>query len=468
MPRNAGRYAGVVATVIVMTVAASLAWAATYTWSDPEAVGDPDQFGTWSNGVNQVGMSVDKTVDPTVTYTHYVYVSDYSATGVFASDAKCSGRQNVCMAAWYVRSTNGGRTWQNAVQLPAPADHMPYERPTLAVTGKTLIATYLDQTSYYQGGSTLDVDDPRFLWVTRSTNHGSSWTNARKLPGQTNNSRGDYLNSVAAGTNVYVTTTNVQTGAIWLWRSTDRGKTWEDPVSLGTTSATDEVTGYVGGFSGLPSVGARGDHVVVAWTNTAAGQIVARVSDDGGDTFAAETQLEATGGNANNGYVQMDSRDSRIAVSWTTPTAAKLKVFDTGAGTFGATRTITTFPEPDIDDTIDDGGEGAVVALGPGGLIGVSLSVCNTISDGGDDFVCNEPDLLNNDTREGLYWYSSEDGGVSWTEAFALAEPKTPAISWESNYGDAIYVKRKPLVLWNSHDAEYNVYEIRRSIGTPV
>ena len=83
---------------------------------------------------------------------------------------------------------------------------------------------YMDQTSYYQGGSTLNVNDPRFLYVTRSTNNGGAWSAAKKLPGQTNTSRGDYINIAASGSNVYVVTTNTQNGQTWFWRSTDRGK----------------------------------------------------------------------------------------------------------------------------------------------------------------------------------------------------------------------------------------------------
>jgi hypothetical protein len=36
-----------------------------------------------------------------------------------------------------------------------------------------------------------------------------------------------------------------------------------------------------------------------------------------------------------------------------------------------------------------------------------------------------------------------------------------------NNYGDAIYVKSKPLVIWNGHDAVYFNYVNFRTVGTP-
>ena len=335
------------------------------------------------------------------------------------------------------------------------------------MTGKTLIAVYMDQDEYYQGGATLNTSDPRFLYVTRNTNHGSgSWTQQQLLPGQTNSSRGDYINAWASGTNVHVVTTNTQTGAIWYWRSTDRGANWANPVSVGTTTAVDDVSGYVGGFSGLPSVAATGSHVIISWVTNPTGRVAAVVSANSGASFGSQVQLAASGGNANNGYVNLDARDTRIAVTWTTAAGGFLRIYNTGAGSFGAVRQFVSFPDtdPGIGSIYNKGGEGAMVALGPGQLVGIALSECNELSTGD---ICNEPDLLNNKTREQLVWRSSEDNGATWDDPQVIGPVKNAKTTLINNYADAIYVKAKPLVLWNGHDAIYFNYVNYGSVGTP-
>ena len=460
-----GAWRSALALTLVVGLATA-AWAvANYTWSANKVVGPANQYGTWMNGVHQLGVTVDTSVSPNVTYTHFVYTSDYTLGGVYTNDTKCSGSGD-CLANYYVRSKDGGKSWSNAKKLPTPAK-TPSDRVTVATTGSTVVALYMDQTSYYQsGGSTLDLTKPRYVYATRSTNNGGTWSTQQKLPGQTTTSRGDYMNAWASGSYVHVVMTNTQSGAIWYWRSSDKGKTWANPVSIGSTTATDlDPDGYVGGFSGLPTVAASGSTVIASWVDNPTGKVVYVRSTNNGGTWGAETQLAASGGNDNLGYVNMDAHDTRIAVSWTTAAGGWVKIYDTGSATFGPNRQFVSFPDtdPGIGSTYNKGGEGAMVALGPGSLVGVTVSECNMLA-GGE--ICSA-NLTDNKTREQLVWRASDDNGATWSDPDVVGPVTSNKATFINNYGDAIYVKSKPLVVWSGHDAVYFNYLNYRTIGTP-
>jgi hypothetical protein len=447
----------------VVLAMATAAWALTnYTWSAKQVVGPAAQAGTFMNGVHQLAVTVDKSVSPAKTYTNLVYQSDYTTAGVYANDTKCT-TNNDCLANYYVRSSDGGKTWNNPKRLPAPAN-TPVDRATIASTGTTIVALEMTQTKYYQSGSTFDVAAPRYVYATRSTDNGATWSNAVKLPGQTTTSRGDYLNVWASGSYVHAVVTASDTGNIWYWRSADKGKTWSSPVTIGSTTATDnDPNGYVGGFSGLPSIAANGATVIASWVDNPTGKLVYVKSTNNGTNWGAETQLVASGANANTGYVNMDAHDTRIAVSWTTGAGGWVKIYDTGTSSFGPDRQFVSFPDSGVGSLYNKGGEGAMVALGPGSLVGVTLSECNQLS-GGE--ICSA-NLSDNKTREQLVWRASDDNGATWSGPVVIAAPGQAKTSFINNYGDVIYVKAKPLAVWNGHDAVYFNYLNYRSIGTP-
>jgi hypothetical protein len=459
MRRSVWRITVALALVVGLSVAA---WAlTTYTWSANKTVGGSAQAATFMNGVHQLGVTVDKSVSPAKTYTHFVYQSDYTLAGVYTNDTKCAA-SNDCLANYYVRSSDGGKTWGNPKKLPTPAN-TPTDRATIATTGTTLVAAYMSQTAYYQAGSTFDPSQPRYVYVTRSTDDGGTWSKQVKLPGQTTTSRGDYLNIWASGSYVHLVTTASDTGQIWYWRSADKGKTWSSPVSIGSTTATDlDPNGYVGGFSGLPSIAANGSTVIASWIDNPTGKVVYVKSTNNGTNWGAETQLVASGGADNLGYVNMDSHDTRIAVSWTTAAGGWVKIYDTGTATFGPNRQFVSFPDTGVGSLYNKGGEGAMVALGPGNLVGVSLSECNQLSGGA---ICSA-DLSDNKTREQLVWRASDDNGATWSGPKVIGPVANAKTTFINNYGDAIYVKSKPLVVWNGHDAVYFNYVDYRTVGS--
>ncbi|MEX2276151.1 MAG: sialidase family protein [Actinomycetota bacterium] len=390
-----------------------------------------------------------------------VYVTD-TIKGVFAQD------DGPHMGVYYTRSTNDGGTWSKGFRLNPKTVHG--DRVTLAASGNTVVAAYMDQKQYYQGNqSTFDTTQARFVWIRRNTGNGvnASWSPKVKLPGQNNASRGDYIYSAASGTNFYVATSTTNTGKIWLWRSTDSGATWSGPTEVGTTTATDNVTGYVGGFSGLPAVAATGDDVGVIWTSTAGGEVTARVSDDAGATWDAATVLEASGGNANNGYAQAAGRDNRLAFSWTTAAGAFFRIYNTTTDAWLTERTITTFPDPDaaVPSDLDDGGEGAIIALDAGGEVGISLSECNTVQGN----ICNNPQLSLANAKETLVWRQSSDNGATWSAASIVAPVTNNKGTFINNYGSAIFHDGLPYVYWNAHNSAYGFYtnQLRVGTGTP-
>lgn len=453
------------AAALAVAMLAGVAFAVSYSWSSKQTIGDVDQYGTWLNGVNQLAQTIDKKVSPAKIYTHFVYVADYTTGGVYTNDTKCSSA-NECLANYYVRSTNGGKTWGAPVELPRPANRHA-DRVTIAATGSTVIGVYMDQANYWAGGgSTFDTAAARYAYYTRNTNHGSgAWSTAKKLPGQTASSRGDYLNAWASGNYAHVVMTNTQNGDIWYWRSTDKGKTWANPVTLGSTTEEDLTSGYVGGYSGLPTVAGTKGTVIATWTDNTSGRLVYAKSTNDGGSWGSETEMVASGTNANLGYAQMDARDTRIALTWTTASGGFLKIYDTGSASWDATQQFATFPDTSggANTANNKGGEGAMVGLGPNNFVGISISECNQLAAGTG---C-ELNLTNNKALEQLVWYHSEDNGASWSSAVLLqaAGSKTTAIS---NYGDVMYVKKKPLVVWNGHDAWYGNYQVYGKVGTPA
>jgi hypothetical protein len=454
MVRRLRRGAALAVAVVVLTVSAAFA----YSWDKPNTgAADPGRLGpnyTWNNGDPVLGVTADGAISA-------VYVSDY-VKGVFADDV--SGPY---MSTFYTRSTNQGLTWSKPVKLNGQYHA---DRVTLTASGHNLTTFFMSQQHYWAtpGGSTFKTGEPRYVYFRTSTADGTAGTfsAAKKLPGQTQTSRGDYLYSASDGSLVVVAVTNTQNGNIWTWRSTNGGTSFTGPIQAGTTTATDTASGYVGGFSGLPAVAVHGSTVVVGWTSTAAGRVSAAVSTDSGATYGAPTQLEASGGNANNGYVQADDRtgDNRMALTWTTPDAAYLRIYDDGSDTWGTKRTITTFPDGDaaVGNTYDKGGEGAIVALGSGNTIGVTLSECNTAN----GFTCNNPQLSDVKAREQLVWRESSDNGASWGNAEIIAPVGSGKGQYIHNYGDVLYLGNgKPFVTWNAHNAAYSAYTTQIRVG---
>jgi hypothetical protein len=429
-----------------------------FSWDKPNTgAANPGRLGpnySWDNGDPVLANNGDGSLSA-------AYVSDYTK-GVFANDGTGPYLSN-----WYTRSTDGGATWEKAIRLNG---NYHADRVTLVSSGNNVNTFFMSQVHYWAspGGSTFKTSEPRYIYVRRSTGNGAAgtWTAAKKLPGQTTGSRGDYLWSASDGNLVVVAVTNTANGKIWTWRSTDAGATFTGPIQAGLTTATDTTSGYVGGYSGLPAVAVHGTTVVIGWVSNPTGQVVAAVSTDSGATYGSPTTLEASGGNANNGYVQADDRtgDNRMAFTWTTPSAAYLRIYDDGTDTWGTKRTIVNFPDnaAAVGTVNNKGGEGALVTLGSGNTVGIALSECNTAN----GFTCNNPQLSDVKARSQLVWRQSTDNGANWGTPEVIAAPGTPKGSYINNYGDVLYLGNgKPFVLWNAHNSAYSAYTVQIRVG---
>lgn len=451
MTRKIRRVAPLAVALVVLTTSAALA---AVTWSNPNpGSANPGRLGpnfTWNNG--------DPVLAVNGSIVEAAFVSDY-VKGVFADDVN-----GPYMSVFFTRSTNGGATWEKAIKLNG-AFHA--DRITIAGVGTNVTAFYMSQVHYWAtpGGSTFKTSEPRYIYYQTSTTNGSagSFSTRAKLPGQTKTSRGDYLYSAASGSDVYVVTTNTANGNISLWQSHDSGGTFTGPTTVGTTTATDLTSGYVGGYSGLPAVAATGSNVVVSYVATAAGRVDAKISTNSGTSFGTATVLAASGGNANNGYVQADGHDTRLVVSWTTAAGAFLRVYDTGGATWGAQRTIVTFPDSGGGiGTNNQGGEGAIPLLTGTTGISISLSECNTTTAS----TCNTPALDDVKTREALVYYSSTDNGATFPTRSVIAVPSSAKGTYIANYGDLALVAGKPFVTWNWHNSAYTDYTDQIRVGS--
>jgi hypothetical protein len=445
---------------LALALVALMAGAAlAYSWDPPNAgAANPGRLGpnyTWDNGDPVLANNQDGSLSA-------AYVSDYTK-GVFADD----GSSGPWLSNFYTRSQDGGATWSKPVRLNGKYHA---DRVTLVSSGSHVVTFFMSQVHYWAtpGGSTFKTSEPRYVYVRTNTNNGApaSWTAAKKLPGQSTNSRGDYLWAASDGNLVVVATTNTANGKIWTWRSTDGGVTFTGPIQAGTTTATDTTSGYVGGLSGLPAVAVHGTTVIVGWVASPAGQVVTAISTDSGATYGSPTTRQASGGNANNGYVQADDRsgDNRMAFTWTTASGAFLQIYDDGTNTWGTKRTIATFPDsdPGVGSVYNKGGEGATVALGSGSTVGISLSECNTAN----GFTCNNPQLSDTKARSQLVWRESSDNGASWGNPEIIKAPGTAKGSYINDYGDVIYLPGgKPFVLWNGHNSAYSAYTVQIRVG---
>jgi hypothetical protein len=448
------RWGAPLALVLVGLMATA---ALAYSWDPPNGGANPGRLGpnyTWNNGDPVLAINGDGSLSA-------AYVSDYT-NGTYADDVTGPYLSN-----FYTRSTDGGVTWSKGLRLNGKYNA---DRVTLVSSGEHVVTFFMSQEHYWAtpGGSTFKPAEPRYVYVRTNTNNGAaaSWTAAKKLPGQSTSSRGDYLWAASDGNLVVVATTNTQNGKIWTWRSTDGGVTFTGPIQAGTTTGTDTTSGYVGGFSGLPAVAVHGTTVIVGWVSNPTGQVVTAVSTNSGTSYAAPTTRQASGGNANNGYVQADDRsgDDRMAFTWTTPTGAFLQIYDDGTDTWGTKRTITAFPDtaPAVGTTYNKGGEGAIVALGSGNTVGITLSECNTAN----GFTCNNPQLSDTKAREQLVWRESTDNGASWGTPEVIKAPGTPKGSFINNYGDVMYLTDgTPFVTWNGHNSAYSAYTSQIRVG---
>ncbi len=395
---------GLAVAVLVAVAAASspLPAAAAPTWGQTREVAD---F-AWTDGraAAEAGGAL-----------HVLYASDLTPEG-FARDG------GPYQGVFHVSSADGGRTWSQPVRVSQPDRHA--FRPALASDGTALVAAWLTQRSYER----YEPAQPRVLFVRAGS--GASWGRTTRLSPR--RGRVDRPSAAASEGRAYVAWTDADAGRIRLARSADGGETWRR-AEVGRTKALD-ASGE--GFAGLPAVAASGPTVGVVWISSSRGEVRAKVSTDGGETFGEAVVLASGGGRANGGAPAVAAGPMRLTFAWTTGRGVFARTWRAGA--WGPRVQVSAFG-PELPAK---GGYDLAAGISPNGTVGLAWAECRTAG-------C---DLLSADARVALAWAGSADGG-SWGARRIVAGTRDP----ERRINDG------PSVVWTGPATRVVVHDGRTS-----
>ncbi len=201
----------------------------------------------------------------------------------------------------YTRGNASGSTWTSALRLNATTQHGIW--PGIAAADASVYASWVKVPKVVSFSSSA----ARSIQFRANSNHGTStaWSTVKTLTSATG--RVDYPAISAAGSGVYVAYTDANTGTVHLLISRDRGATWSN-VSLGTTSATSSL----GGKTGLPTVAASGNLVIVGWIADGNGAVKARISQDAGAHWNGPVTLAS----ASLSYPSAAATPNRAGIAW--------------------------------------------------------------------------------------------------------------------------------------------------------
>jgi hypothetical protein len=224
---------------------------------------------------------------------------------LYAVGKEVPGERFPKSALRFVRSVDSGRTWSAPVTVNDGKEFGSHNFHSLTgAPDGSLLATWLDARKGKSG-----------VWMSRSTDGGRTWEPNRPIYTDATCPCCRTSVAVAGDGTIYVAWRAILPGDIRdvvVSRSSDRGKTWAEPVRV---RADDWV--YPGCPHAGPSleVDARGDVHVAWWTGKEgeAGVYYAR-SADGGRSFVA--QAMATGKKARPAHVQLAVSGRRVYVAW--------------------------------------------------------------------------------------------------------------------------------------------------------
>ncbi len=427
-------------SLVVMLAGAALAATA---WLSPTV--EHPRVGlnyTWNYG-SSLGATTDGSL-------HAAYVTDF-INGVWATDA------GPYQGTYYTHGTVGAGdavTWSSPRRVsPLALKHT--DRSTLEAEGNHVYVTFSTMKSYDAYSSA----DPRVLYVRTNTSNGAaaSWLPVHRLSPLTG--RVDYPVPAAGGTNAYVLWTNSDTGKMTLARSIDQGANWLANVSLGTTTKldTDDSTE---GYGGWPGICADGNVVGAAWFKNPAGNIVARVSLDGGATWGGAVTIEAGNGAADNSYPQCTARDGgagnqHVFFTWTNHLLVKSAMFDNSRTVF-TPGTVYTYASG-----IYDGGYGPAPVFSPDGTdIGVAFTGCKKT------LAVAHCDYYDSKARVDTLWTESDNGGA-WTPAQLLATNSSTRVkAYLNDFPSPVwYDADTRFVTYNTYNPSYSRYKIELQTG---
>ena len=166
----------------------------------------------------------------------------YSIEALDANTAWVVGLNGGLPISVLYKTTNGGSTW------------------TLQLTSSDLTTSY-DAVRFYDANNGILLGDPEggYFVIYTTTNGGNSWsrTASANIPTPATGEYGVTNNLSISGNNAWFSTVNTSGGNPRVFRSTDRGRTWQVSVSvsglgneLSTTAFASETVGLVQGING--------------------------------------------------------------------------------------------------------------------------------------------------------------------------------------------------------------------------
>jgi Neuraminidase (sialidase) len=198
---------------------------------------------------------------------------------------------------YFMRSTNGGKTWQAPKRLTTNKGES--GNPVLRANGTNLYLFWSDDS--------LDNYEIYFL---RSTDGGKTWKAPQRLTNQAGNS---WSPSMAVnGLNLYVVWWEHLNDEIGFLRSTDGGKTWEAPQNLTNNP----------GFSLYPFLAVDGSSIYVVWADRTVPkffEVYLVKSTDGGATWQAPQRLTHNSGNSLSPVMAVNGTNLYVVWSDNTP-----------------------------------------------------------------------------------------------------------------------------------------------------
>lgn len=411
----AGQGLAVVAALLAVMLSSQVTLASV-TWSSPQSVGPTY---SWN-----FGQALARTKSGTTNYLHTQYTTDFVG-GEFATDS------GPFQGVYYRRGNSTGTSWAGTKRLNPTDEHAGHG--ALAAAGQYVYVAFTKLSA-----------DARPARVAINTNFGLSnaWLSTKNFDAPT---RVDRPAIAAAGAWAYVVFTDADTGDIHF--TTNNGTNSEDVGWLGsvvgtTTSSNDEGDGY----SGQPVVGAVGDTVMIAWISTDSGGVKAITSIDNGDTWSPPTTIST----AQAWDLASSGDGSRIALTWATNSAIKVKLLKSGA--WQTTRTVTTFSSAGTDKM----DYGPAVAVTGNTRVGVAWSAC-TRSDcaGGSTKGVN------------IRWRESSDNGATWKSTVTIASYSASS-SKRLNEFPSVVMTTTPrrYVLYNTANSTFTTYKTFLEVGS--
>ncbi|MEM6335451.1 MAG: sialidase family protein [Bacteroidota bacterium] len=309
---------------------------------------------------------------------------EFSSDAVYAYTATLGGCGFVCNI-WVYRSDNGGLTW-DGLNNETPGDPR-RELTNAQISDKEFMHVDLSPTSPYKDNVYLGWHDNNSMKFSRSTDFANTWSaNLTLSSGSAQEGIGNDITTDAAG-NVYYIWPAPYGGVaqILLRKSTDGGQTFAAATQVAAINAT--------GFFSIPSMETR-----QAWTYIT-------------------TDVDRTGG----------TYDGSIYASWTDVTGpisfnpannhAQIKVAYSRDG--GVTWT-ESIPHPTADvNTVDRWNQW--MRVGPDGTVySIFYDTRNSVNRTGVD----------------LYFSYSTDGAQTWTDPERVSSVTSPNLTDTFEFGD--------------------------------